>query len=88
MGKARTRICATLSQICLTRSSCSVPYADGGQHWRVFKKLGWFTSFGENAKGVFGQKSTSQRRRVFDQLTESSRAQAKGNKAGGAKEGV
>jgi hypothetical protein len=65
-----------------------VSYADGGQHWRVFKKLDWFTSFGENAKGVFGQKSTSQRRRVFDQLTESSRARAKGNKAGGVKEGV
>ena len=27
-------------------------------------------------------------RRVFDQLTESSRARAKGNKAGGVKEGV
>ena len=88
MDKARPRICATLSQICLKRSSCSVYYADGGQHWRVFKKLDWFPSFGETGKGVFGQKSTSQRRRVFDQLTESSRARAKGNKAGGAKEGV
>ena len=88
MGKAHTSICAILSQICSKRSSCSVFFADGGQHWRVFKKLDWFTSFGENAKGVFGQKSTSQRRRVSDQLTESSRARAKGNKAGGAKEGV
>ena len=61
-------------------------YADGGQRWRVSKKLDWFTSFGENAKGVFGKKSTSQRRRVFDQLTESSRARAKGNEAGGVKD--
>ena len=88
VDKARTRICATLSQICFKRSSCSVSYADGGQRWRVFTKLDWFTSFGENAKGVFGQKSTSQRRRVFDPLTESIRARAKGNKAGGVKEGV
>ena len=38
VGKARTRICATLSQSCVTRCFCSVSCADGGQHWRTFEK--------------------------------------------------
>ena len=38
VGKARTRICATLSESCVTRCFCSVSCADGGQHWRIFEK--------------------------------------------------
>ena len=38
VGKARTRICATLSQSCVTRCFCSVSCANGGQHWRIFEK--------------------------------------------------
>ena len=38
VGKARTRICATLSQSCVTRCFCFVSCANGGQHWRIFEK--------------------------------------------------
>ena len=38
VGKARTRICATPSQSCVTRCFCSVSCANGGQHWRIFEK--------------------------------------------------
>ena len=38
VGKALTRICATLSQSCVTRYFCSVSCANGLQHWRIFEK--------------------------------------------------